>query len=50
MMKKVMAGAVMVLGLSQTASAQTEYSNWLYSGSIHILSTPAGTNLAAKAH
>jgi hypothetical protein len=50
MMKKAVAGAAIVLGLSQTALAQTQCSNWLYSGSICILTTPAGAKLAAKAY
>jgi hypothetical protein len=49
MTKKLLPGAALFLGLLPTASAQNQYSNWLYSGSLHILTTPAGANLAASA-
>ena len=48
MTRQLVAGAAMVLGLLQTASAQNQYSNWLHSGSIYILTTPAGANLAMQ--
>lgn len=48
-MKTVLAVSAIVLGLLQTASAQNQYSNWLYSGSIYILTSPAGANLPGSA-
>ena len=48
MINKWLAGAALLLGLLPTASAQNPYTNWLYSGSIYVLTTPAGANLAAS--
>ncbi len=45
---KLLAGAALLLGLLSSASAQNQYTNWLYSGSINVLTTPAGANLAAS--
>jgi hypothetical protein len=47
---KLLASAALVLGLLQTASAETsEYANWQHSGSLHILTTPEGANLPGTA-
>jgi hypothetical protein len=48
MTKQLLAGAALVLGLLPTACAQNQDSNWLYAGSIYVLTTPAGANLAAS--
>ena len=48
MINKWLAGAALLLGLLSNASAQNPYTNWLYSGSMYVLTTPAGANLAGS--
>ena len=39
--RNLLIGAACLLGLAPATLAQNQYSNWLYSGSIYILTTPA---------
>ena len=49
-MKSLLAGAAILLGMLSAALAQTQpFAAWQHAGSLHILTTPDGANLPASA-